>query len=122
MAWRWGGKEAPGVELLERKRVGIYDVSILSATDPSALIQWLNENGYNFPEEAEKQAILNEFKEIDSRVDTVGDAKRYLPEKVAEDVAECKSYKESTLNKLAGILEEEEEEERNYWRYRYKYL
>jgi len=126
-----GGKEAPGVELLERKRVGIYDVSILSATDPSALIEWLNENGYNFPEEAEsiidfyiakewyfvamridleaeKQDILDKFKEIDSSIDTVEDAKRYLPEKVAEDVAECKSYNESIMKKLAEILWDEE--------------
>ena len=40
------------VKLWERKKVGIYDVSILSATDPSALINWLNENGYKFPEAA----------------------------------------------------------------------
>jgi len=137
-----GAAGPPGVELLERKRVGIYDVSILSATDPSALIQWLNENGYKFPEEAEsivdfyiakewyfvamridleaeKQAILDKFKEIDPRIETVEDARKYLPEKVADDVAECKSYKESTLNKLAEILEDEEW---NYWRYRYKYI
>lgn len=41
-----------GVKLWERKKVGLYDVSILSATDPSALINWLNENGYKFPEAA----------------------------------------------------------------------
>lgn len=43
-----------GVKLWERKKVGIYGVSILSATDPSALIEWLNENGYKFPEEAKE--------------------------------------------------------------------
>jgi len=46
--------EPSGVKLWERKKVGLYDVSILSATDPSALIEWLNENGYKFPEEAKE--------------------------------------------------------------------
>ena len=46
--------QLPGVKLWERKKVGIYDVSILSATDPSALIEWLNENEYKFPDEAEE--------------------------------------------------------------------
>jgi hypothetical protein len=39
------------VELLSREQVGIYDVSILSADEPGALLDWLNENGYAFPEE-----------------------------------------------------------------------
>ena len=125
----------PPVEVLERKRVGIYDVSILSATDPSALINWLNKNGYNFPEnaeniidfyiakgwyfvalridlEAEKQDILNELKTLNPRINTSEDAKMYLPELVADDVARSKNYNESTLNKLATILEGEPREYR----------
>jgi hypothetical protein len=43
-------KEA-GVELLSREQVGVYDVSILSADEPGALLEWLNEHGYAFPEE-----------------------------------------------------------------------
>ena len=131
-----GGKRAaPPVEVLERKRVGIYDVSILSATDPSALINWLNKNGYNFPEnaenivdfyiakgwyfvamridlEAEKQDILNELKTLEPRINTSEDAKMYLPELVADDVARSRNYNESTLNKLATILEGEHREYR----------
>ena len=38
-----------GVELLSREEVGIYDVSILSADEPGALLGWLRENGYAFP-------------------------------------------------------------------------
>lgn len=41
-----------GVELISREQVGIYDVSILSADEPGMLLDWLNENGYAFPEEA----------------------------------------------------------------------
>lgn len=35
-----------GVQVLERRQVGYYDVSILDANDPRALLQWLNGNGY----------------------------------------------------------------------------
>lgn len=44
------GKEIV-VELLSREQVGIYDVSILSADEPGALLDWLNKNGYAFPDE-----------------------------------------------------------------------
>lgn len=126
-----------GVEVLERKRVGIYDVSILSATDPSALIEWLNKNGYNFPEEAEsivdfyiakdwyfvamridleanKQEILDKIKELYWRIDTFNDAKTYLPELVADDIAKSESYNESVLSELAVILEDDEWGRRQY--------
>lgn len=36
-----------GVEALERTQVGIYDTSVLDASDPRALVAWLNGNGYN---------------------------------------------------------------------------
>ncbi|MCC6445697.1 MAG: DUF2330 domain-containing protein [Armatimonadetes bacterium] len=45
-----GGADSGAVTLLERKQAGIYDVSVLAAQDPEALIGWLNENGYLFPE------------------------------------------------------------------------
>jgi hypothetical protein len=45
------GSAPVGVEVVERERVGLYDVSILSADDPVALLEWLDENGYAFPEE-----------------------------------------------------------------------
>ncbi len=54
---RWGRKgssitsEAADelVTVLERKTVGVYDIAVLSATDPEALNKWLNNNGYAFP-------------------------------------------------------------------------
>jgi len=42
------------VEVWEEKVVGPYDVAILSASSSEALINWLNENGYFFPEEGEE--------------------------------------------------------------------
>jgi hypothetical protein len=41
------------VELLSRERVGVYDVSVLSAEEPMALLEWLNEHDYDFPKEGE---------------------------------------------------------------------
>ena len=48
-------KEAtpPNVEVWEEGTVGVYDYAILSAIDPDALIEWLNTNGYAFPEDGQ---------------------------------------------------------------------
>ena len=43
---------APGVTVLERKTVGAYDVSVLSATDSGALLKWLRANKYHLPPKA----------------------------------------------------------------------
>jgi len=45
-----GSMERGGVEVIEELKVDIYDITILKATDSSALINWLNSNGYSFPE------------------------------------------------------------------------
>ncbi len=39
-----------GVEVVEFKKVDIYDITTLKATDAGALVGWLNENGYIVPE------------------------------------------------------------------------
>ncbi len=39
------------VEVISREEVGVYDVSILSADKADALLEWLHDNGYPFPEE-----------------------------------------------------------------------
>jgi len=55
-----GGRQG-GVEVLSREQVGVYDVSILSSGESGALLEWLNENGYTFPEEGEP--ILDDYVE-----------------------------------------------------------
>jgi hypothetical protein len=42
-----------GVMVLDMKEVGPYDSVTLSATDPTALVQWLNKNGFTQPPSAE---------------------------------------------------------------------
>lgn len=49
-----GGIAAAPVELLERKTVGAYDVSVLAASDSNALKRWLDQNGYVLPEAAQQ--------------------------------------------------------------------
>lgn len=54
-----------GVEVVEELKVDIYDVTILKATDGTALITWLNQNGYYFP-----KAFPNLLEEYTSRGNT----------------------------------------------------
>lgn len=48
-----------GVEPIEIKKVDIYDIAILKATNATALVGWLNENGYTVPESA--VPVLQEY-------------------------------------------------------------
>lgn len=41
-----------GVTVIETKKVEYYDIAVLEADDPEALIKWLNNNNYQFPKEA----------------------------------------------------------------------
>ena len=56
----FGGGAAPspgdGVDVIEEEVVGPYATAILSATNATALADWLNANGYIFPEEGEEIA------------------------------------------------------------------
>ena len=42
------------VRVIERKTIGDYDVSVLSATESKSLLTWLKENKYHLPEKAAK--------------------------------------------------------------------
>ena len=46
------GRKLATVQVLERKIVGHYDVSVLSSSDPDALMKWLGSNGYQLPDKA----------------------------------------------------------------------
>jgi len=52
-----GGPE--GVDVIEEQVVGPYATAILSATNATALADWLNANGYIFPEDGED--IISEY-------------------------------------------------------------
>jgi len=54
-----GEGEGGGVDVIEEQVVGPYATAILSATNATALADWLNANGYIFPEEGEE--IVGEY-------------------------------------------------------------
>ncbi len=75
---RGGGCAAPppseGVEVIDEQVVGPYAVAILSADDPTALMDWLSENGYFFPEAGEEivaEYIEKEWYFVATRIDSV---------------------------------------------------
>jgi hypothetical protein len=39
-----------GVEVLQTKKIDYYDISVLKAENKDALYNWLNDNGYSFPQ------------------------------------------------------------------------
>ncbi|MHC4665869.1 MAG: DUF2330 domain-containing protein [Planctomycetota bacterium] len=55
---RMGGMEEK-VEVIERKKVSVYDVAVLNAKDAAALVKWLNQNGFSFPDRGGQ--ILEEY-------------------------------------------------------------
>jgi len=61
--WGCSGGAAPsdyeGVDVIEERVVGPYATAILSATNATALADWLNANGYVFPEDG--QEIISEY-------------------------------------------------------------
>jgi len=54
-----GEGEDGGVDVIEEQVVGPYATATLSATNATALAEWLNANGYIFPEEGEE--IVSEY-------------------------------------------------------------
>ncbi len=49
------------VEVIERKKISVYDVAVLNAKNSQALLIWLNDNGFSIPDKA-KQIINNYIK------------------------------------------------------------
>ncbi len=52
-------QEKGGVQVIEEKKVDIHDITILKATNASALVDWLNRHGYIVPETS--VSILQEY-------------------------------------------------------------
>jgi hypothetical protein len=55
----YGATPEDGVDVIEEEVVGPYATAILSATNATALADWLNANGYIFPEDGEE--IVSEY-------------------------------------------------------------
>ncbi|KAA0006757.1 MAG: DUF2330 domain-containing protein [Thermoplasmata archaeon] len=112
-----------GVSLIKQEQVGIYNVSIVNATNASLLIQWAEKHGYILPEGIDEavqyyiekkwcfalmkidiEAYIKEriewLSEIDGRIKTISDAEKYLTIDLINDISLKKSYNESIASKL----------------------
>ena len=54
-----GGAEDPGVEVLSMQQVGSFEITVLQGTDAQAVVDWLDENGYQ--QDPESVPILQEY-------------------------------------------------------------
>lgn len=133
---RKGFLDTPGengnVTLIKQEQVGIYNASVLNATDASALLHWVQEHGYAIPsgiEDAIQYYIgkgwcftaikidipayiknkLETYQAIDERIKNLSDAEKYLIQDLIDDIMAKKSYNESIASKL-GIPKENYDE------------
>ncbi len=63
-----------GVDVIDEQVVGPYATATLSAEDPNALVDWLNDNGYFFPEEGEEviaEYIEKEWYFVATRINAI---------------------------------------------------
>ena len=51
--------EKEAVTVLETKKIDVYDIAILEATDSNALAKWLEDNGYQYP--VDEAYILDDY-------------------------------------------------------------
>ncbi len=127
--WASGSISGKGgdVTVIKQEQVGIYNASVLDATDALALVTWLNLNGYVIHtglEDAIQYYIgkgwcftaikidipayikgkIETYQEIDERITNLSNAEEYLVQDLMDDILSKKSYDESVASKL-GIPE-----------------
>ncbi|MFH1403542.1 MAG: DUF2330 domain-containing protein [Candidatus Altiarchaeota archaeon] len=127
-----------GVNLHERKQVGLYDVSILSSDDPKALVSWLNDNNYSVSPKAEEVIgyyvdknwffiasrvniepeavkLMESLKQIDSSINSADDARRVLVDNLVHAIMENMSFQDPIISKYGSVkLDYGEVEENAY--------
>lgn len=132
------GKGKGNVTLIKREQVGIYDVSVLNATNASALLNWLNQNDYFIPKETESiiQYYINKgwcfaaikidipayieekvegYHQLDHRIINLSTAEEYLIQDLVNDTLEKKSYEDSIAVNLDIQRDSYERWYREYW-------
>jgi hypothetical protein len=82
-----------GVDVIEEQVVGPYATAILSATNATALADWLNANGYVFPEDGEEivsEYIQKEWYFVATKINAMVDINLVgYEEKVEEEASEA---------------------------------
>jgi hypothetical protein len=116
-----------GVEVVERRPVGVYDVAILSASDEKALANWLKDNGYALPGDPEpvlkhyvekgwyyvamridvkrvEAELVEKLKAADPRIDSLEKAKEVMVQVAEEGILAQRRYNESRLKVFVDAL------------------
>lgn len=68
-----GAGAGESVQVLETKKVGVYEIKILEASDAQALAKWLEENKYMYPKEGSyilDEYIRNRWYFVAAKIDT----------------------------------------------------
>jgi hypothetical protein len=125
MGFRATGPSAKGVEVLERRVVGVYDVAVLAATDETALASWLKDNGYALPGDPEPvlrhyvekgwyyvamridatrpaAGLVETLRTVDPGMDSVEKAKEIAVREAEEGILAHSDYR---MSRLARIVE-----------------
>jgi len=87
-----GDTEEEGVDVIEEQVVGPYATAILSATNATALTDWLNANGYVFPEEGKEivdEYIEKEWYFVATKINAMVDIDLAEYEEVEEEASEA---------------------------------
>lgn len=132
-------KQMEGVNVLEQKQVGIYEVTVLSSTNPNALVNWLNENNYKVSEKAESvlnfyiqkewyfiamrinlapfdETILESLREVNENIQTSDDAVTLITNELVNNIKSEKEYDKLTTITSVELNYGEEEEIDDYMR------
>lgn len=73
MMEKGGAGQAEDVQVLETKKVGVYEIKVLEASDARALAKWLEENKYMYPKEGAyilDEYIRNRWYFVAAKIDT----------------------------------------------------
>jgi ankyrin repeat protein len=109
--------EIPDIQVLERKRLDVYDITVLKAKDAKALADWLTQNSFKFPPDvnntlefytnkdfffiAVKIDLSNRYKD---EIAGIGENRLKLIESVADKIRSPYANPEDIQNVVLAVL------------------
>jgi ankyrin repeat protein len=109
--------EIPDIQVLEKKKLDVYDITVLKAKDAKALADWLTQNSFKFPPDANstlgfytnqdfffiavKIDLSNRYKD---EIASIGENKLKLIESVADKIRRPYANPEDIQNVVLAVL------------------
>jgi ankyrin repeat protein len=109
--------ENPDIQVLERKKLDVYDITVLKARDAKALADWLTQNSFKFPPDANntlefytnqdfffiavKIDLSNKYK---AEIASIGENKLKLIESVADKISRPYANPVDIQNVVLAVL------------------